>query len=74
MAYRAVDQSVAQRVRHVLRRRHQIPTRGTRRYPSERIFGELGGAADAGIWGRLGLLRCDTRPRAGCGKPARPVR
>lgn len=42
MAYRAVDQYVAQRVRHFLRRRHQVPTRGTRRYPSERIFGELG--------------------------------
>ena len=42
MAYRAVDQSVAQRGRHFLRRRHQVPTRGTRRYPSERIFGELG--------------------------------
>lgn len=42
MAYRAVDQYVAQRVRHFLRRRHQVPTRGTRRAPSERIFGELG--------------------------------
>jgi RNA-directed DNA polymerase len=42
MAYRAVDQYVAERVRHFLRRRHQVPTRGTRRYPSERIFGALG--------------------------------
>ncbi len=42
MAYRVVEQSVAQRVRHFLRRRHQIPTRGTPRDPSERIFGELG--------------------------------
>lgn len=42
MAYRAVDRYVAERVRYFLRRRHQVPTRGTRRYPSERIFGELG--------------------------------
>lgn len=42
MAYRAVDQYVAQRVRHFLRRRHHVPTRGTRRYSSERIFGEMG--------------------------------
>jgi RNA-directed DNA polymerase len=42
MAYRAVDQYVAERVRHFLRRRHKGPTRGTRRYPSERIFGALG--------------------------------
>jgi RNA-directed DNA polymerase len=42
MAYRAVDRSVEGRVRHFLRRRHKVPTRGTRRYPSERIFGELG--------------------------------
>ena len=28
----------------------------------------------ATIWGRLSMLRCDTRPRAGCGKTACPVR
>jgi RNA-directed DNA polymerase len=41
-AYRAVDRYVAERVRHFLRRRHKVSSRGTRRYPAERIYGELG--------------------------------
>jgi RNA-directed DNA polymerase len=41
-AYRAVDRYVTARVRHFLGRRHKVPSRGTRRYPAERIFGELG--------------------------------
>jgi RNA-directed DNA polymerase len=41
MAYRAVDQYVSDRVRHFLRRRHKVPTRGTGRFPAEVIFGEL---------------------------------
>jgi RNA-directed DNA polymerase len=41
-AYRAVDNYVYDCVRHFLRRRHQVPTRGTRRFSAERIFGELG--------------------------------
>jgi RNA-directed DNA polymerase len=42
MAYRAVDRYVETRVRHFLRRRHKVPTRGTRRFSSDMIFGELG--------------------------------
>jgi RNA-directed DNA polymerase len=42
MAYRAVDHYVATRVRHFLRRRHKVPSRGTRRFPLARVFGELG--------------------------------
>ena len=42
MAYRAVDNYVAERVRHFLRRRHKVPTRGTRRYPADVVFEELG--------------------------------
>jgi RNA-directed DNA polymerase len=41
-AYRAVDRYVTDRVRHFLRRRHKVPSRGTKRYSAERIFGELG--------------------------------
>lgn len=42
MAYRAVDHYVYERVRHFLRRRHKVPSRGTQRFPAERVFGELG--------------------------------
>jgi RNA-directed DNA polymerase len=41
-AYRAVDNYVYARVLHFLRRRHQVPTRGTRRFPADTVFGELG--------------------------------
>ncbi len=42
MAYRAVEHYVYERVRHFLRRRHKVPSRGTRRFPREQVFGELG--------------------------------
>jgi len=42
MAYRAVDNYVYACVRHFLRRRHKVPSRGTERYPHARVFGELG--------------------------------
>lgn len=41
-AYRAVDRYVEERVRYFLRRRHKVPSRGTRRYSAERVFGALG--------------------------------
>ena len=30
------------RVRHFLVRRHKVPSRGTRHYPNEAVFGDLG--------------------------------
>jgi RNA-directed DNA polymerase len=41
-AYRAVDNHVAASVRHFLRRRRQLPSRGTRVLANEVIFGPLG--------------------------------
>ncbi len=42
LAYRALDRHVYDRVRHFLRRRHKVPTRGTRPFSHERVYGELG--------------------------------
>jgi RNA-directed DNA polymerase len=42
LAYRAVDWYVYECVRHFLRRRHKVPTRGTRRFSPEMVFGKLG--------------------------------
>lgn len=42
LAYRAVDHYVAERVRDVLRRRHKVSSRGAKRFPRARLFGELG--------------------------------
>jgi RNA-directed DNA polymerase len=42
MAYRAVDNYVLDRVRHFLKRRHKVPSRGAFRYSDDVIFGELG--------------------------------
>ncbi len=42
MAYRAVDNYVYERVRHFLRRRHKVPSRGTKRFSADVVFGELG--------------------------------
>jgi len=40
-AYREVNNYVAERVRHFLRRRHKVQSRGTEHYGYQRIFGEF---------------------------------
>ncbi|HEX2715882.1 MAG TPA: group II intron reverse transcriptase/maturase [Candidatus Acidoferrales bacterium] len=42
MAYRAVDNYVLERVRHFLKRRHKVQSRGALRYSDNAVFGELG--------------------------------
>jgi RNA-directed DNA polymerase len=42
MAYRAIDHHTSARVRRFLVQRHKVPTRGTRRFSSKAVFGELG--------------------------------
>jgi len=53
MAYRAVDNYVYQAVRHFLRRRHKVQSRGTTRFSSQAVFGE---------WGVLPLRRVHLGP------------
>jgi len=42
IAYRAVERNVYNRVRRFLVSRHKVQSRGIHRFPSERVFGELG--------------------------------
>jgi RNA-directed DNA polymerase len=42
LAYRAIDHYVADAVQHFLRRRHRVPTRGSRRFGAQHVFGTLG--------------------------------
>jgi len=41
-AYQAIDHHVHDCVRHFLRRRHKMPTRGNTRFSFAKVFGELG--------------------------------
>jgi len=41
-AYRAVDYYVYESVRHYLRRRHHVPTRGTTHFSRDAVYGKLG--------------------------------
>ena len=42
LAYRAIDHYVSDAACHSLRRRHRVPTRGTRRFSAAQVFGPLG--------------------------------
>ena len=42
MAYRAADNHVYEAVRGFLTRRHKVPSRGTRRFSNDDVFGKLG--------------------------------
>jgi RNA-directed DNA polymerase len=42
IAYRAADNHVYHSVRCFLRRRHKVPSQGTRRFSDEVVFNELG--------------------------------
>ena len=42
MAYRAIDNYVYDRALYFLRRRRKVSSRGTRKFPGEKLFGELG--------------------------------
>jgi RNA-directed DNA polymerase len=58
MAYRAVDNYVYDEVRHFLRRRHKVQSRGTRSFPATDVFGTLGVLRLRRV--HLGPLPCKT--------------
>ncbi len=75
MAYRAIDNLVEQRTRQFLQRRHKVSGSGTRRWPDDVIFGQLGVQRLRTLHlGPVRVPRRETSRRAGCGKTASPVR
>ena len=73
-AYRAVRNHVYESVRHFLRRRHQVLSRGTNRFSKDAVFGELGVLQFRRPNWSLVREFCDEASRkAGCGQSARPV-
>ena len=73
-AYAAVDHYVYERVRHFLRRRHQVSSRGTTRFSIQAVFGELGVLPLSRARAEPRSLVCGEASRkAGCLNWARPV-
>jgi len=73
-AYRAVRNHVYESVRHFLRRRHQVHSRGTNRFSKDAVFSELGVLQFRRPNRSLVREFCDEASRkAGCGQSARPV-
>jgi RNA-directed DNA polymerase len=74
-ADQAICQHVATRVRKFLRRRHKLPI-GTGRFRYSEVYGEVGVLELHQMRLRQAprMPSREARPRAGCGKTARPVR
>jgi len=51
-SHKALDAYVYDRMRHFLRRRHKVPTRGTREFGGRRVFGSLGVISLRALGGR----------------------
>ena len=72
--YGAVDNYVYESVRHFLRRRHQVPSRGTNRFSIKAVFGELGVLQRSRAKVRPRSWACaEASRKAGCLNWARPV-
>ena len=74
-AYRAVDQHARKRLRQWLCAKHKLQWPGTTRFPEASLYGALGLVCLPRGDHQLPVgERVKPSPRAGCGKPARPVR
>ncbi|SPE32577.1 hypothetical protein SBA3_190003 [Candidatus Sulfopaludibacter sp. SbA3] len=62
-AYRAIDEYVEERVRHLLRRRRKVSTQGAREFSIRRIYGRWESIGSTGRW--VPLVRESTRKPAG---------
>lgn len=72
-AYNVVHRHACYRVRQWLMRKKGKPGRGYSRYPDEHLLKALG-LLDLHAFRRSRKRTPESCPRAGCGKPARPVR
>jgi hypothetical protein len=74
-AYRAVHRHAIDRVRYWLQRKYDVRGRGCGRFPDKHLVETLGLFNLAAKRGSFSWANARTPdPRAGCGKPARPVR
>jgi RNA-directed DNA polymerase len=75
-AYGVVDRAVADKVRAWLSRKFRVEGAGTRRFPDETLWGafKLVNLRSVLAAQRRPKAHGEARPRAGCGKSARPVR
>ena len=73
-AYRTVERFVYDRVRGFLSRRHKVPSRGTRRFPYEVVFGKLGVIElRRPLYAAESCAQGEASRKAGCGRSACPV-
>jgi hypothetical protein len=72
---RAIEAHLYDRVRNFLVRRHKLPSRGTRQFSENAVFGPMGlpRLRNCRIAGAMSCAWCEASRRAGCGKSARPV-
>lgn len=75
-AYGVVDRAVVTKVRAWLSRKFRVEGAGTRRFPDETLWGAYGLVNLQSVLAaqRRSNASGEARPRAGCGKSARPVR
>jgi RNA-directed DNA polymerase len=74
-AYESVDSHVRNRLRQWLRRKHKVKGRGTPQFPDNYLYQQLGVIRLTHYQSNLPWAKAKSHPcpKAGCGKPARPV-